>query len=305
MAGKVEDSERTLEELTKIKFDINLNKTNFSMSSEDSKELEVLWKIIDSKSSFLSTLSAEYIIGYFATDFKNLHTVTTEKGNKPLLDGVFNTILMDINNNTTEKRSKNNLSENISAYYSLFFMPIFEQTLYKSIINGHLNYQNFNDFLKNTWLGQPTKFYKGNIEIEESWLTLLQPGIYNFFSLFEHQAIHNKLKTDLYILSIDSLTLKFEGILRDFIRLLGGSTIKIKNGVSEEILLEEMLEHKVIKENYEEAEIELFKLVFTRQGINVRNNIAHSFYKTADYNFKTISLIILCILRIGRFQFEI
>ena len=173
LAGKIEDSERTLEELTKIKFDVNLNKANFSMSSEDSKELEILWKIIDSKSSFLSTLSAEYIIGYFATDFKNLHTVTTEKGNKPLFDGVFNTILMDINNNTTEKRSKNNLSENITAYYSLFFMPIFEQTLYKSIINGHLNYQNFNNFLKNTWLGQPTKFYKGNIEIEESWLTLL------------------------------------------------------------------------------------------------------------------------------------
>jgi len=304
LAGKNVESERTLEELTKIKFDVNLNKVNFSMSSENNKELEILWKIIDSKSSFLSTLDAEYIIGYFATQFENLHTVTTEKGSKSLFDGYFTTILMDINNNANEKKIRNNLSENISTYYSLFFIPIFEQTLYKSILNGHLNYQNFNNFLKGTWIGQPTKFRKGNIEIEESWLTLLQPGLYNFFSLFEYQTIHSKLKTDSFILSIDSLTLKFEGILRDFIRLSGGTTIKIKNGISEEILLEEMLEHKIIKETYEEAEIELFKLVFTRKGINIRNDIAHSFYKTSDYNFKKISLILLCILRISRFEFD-
>ncbi len=304
LAGKTVESEQTLEELTKIKFDVNLNKVNFSMSSETNKELEILWKIIDSKSSFLSTLDAEYIIGYFATQFENLHTVTTEKGSKSLFNGYFTTILMDINNNANEKKIRNNLSENISTYYSLFFIPIFEQTLYKSILNGHLNYQNFNNFLKGTWIGQPTKFRKGNIEIEESWLTLLQPGLYNFFSLFEYQTIHSKLKTDSFILSIDSLTLKFEGILRDFIRLSGGTTIKIKNGISEEILLEEMLEHKIIKETYEEAEIELFKLVFTRKGINIRNDIAHSFYKTSDYNFKKISLILLCILRISRFEFD-
>lgn len=305
LAGKIEDSERTLEELTKIKFDVNLNKVNFSMSSETNKGLEILWEIIDSKSNFLSTLSAEYIIGYFATQFDNLHTVTTEKGNKALFDGHFTTILMDINNNANEKKSRNSLSENISTYYSLFFMPIFEQTLYKSILNGHLNYQNFSNFLKGTWIGRPTKFYKGDIEIEESWLTLLQPGLYNFFSLFEYQTIHNKLKTDSFILSIDSLTLKFEGILRDFIRLCGGTTIKIKNGISEEILLEEMLEHKAIKETYIEAEIELFKLVFTRQGLNIRNDIAHGFYKLSDYNLKKISLILLCILRISRFEFDV
>lgn len=305
LAGKTVESEQTLEELTKIKFDVNLNKVNFSMSSETNKELEILWKIIDSKSSFLSTLDAEHIIGYFATQFENLHTVTTEKGSKSLFDGDFTTILMDINNNANEKKSRNNLSENISTYYSLFFIPIFEQTLYKSILSEHLNYQNFNSFLKGTWIGQPTKFHKGNIEIEESWLTLLQPGLYNFFSLFEYQTIHSKLKTDSFILSIDSLTLKFEGILRDFIRLSGGTTIKIKNGISEEILLEEMLEHKIIKETYVEAEIELFKLVFTRQGLNIRNDIAHSFYKTSDYNFRKISLILLCLLRISRFEFDI
>lgn len=304
LAGKTAESEKTLEELTKIKFDVNLNKINFSMSSETSKELDILWKIIDSKSNFLSTLKAKYIIGYFATQFDSLHSVTTEKGNKPMFDGAFTTVLMDINNNTNEKRNRNNLSENISTYYSLFFIPIFEQTLYKSIINGHLNYQNFNDFFKDTWIGQPTKFYNGNIEIEESWLTLLQPGLYNFFSLFEHQTIHNKLKTDSYILSIDSLTLKFEGILRDFIRLSGGTTVKIKNGISEEILLEEMIEHKIIKEIYEEAERELFKLVFTRMGLNIRNDIAHSFYKTSDYNFKKISLILLCVLRLSKYNFD-
>lgn len=305
LAGRTNDSEKTLEELTKIKFDVNLDKVNFSMSSETNKELEILWRIIDSKSNFISTLKAEYIIGYFATDFENLHTITSEKGSKSLFDDAFTTVLMDINNNAYEKKRKNYLSEQISYYYSLFFIPIFEQTLSKSIINGNLTYENFNDFLKNTWIGKPNKFHKDNIEIEENWLSLLQPGLYNFFSLFEYQSIHNKLKTDFYILSIDSLTLKFEGILRDFIRLLGGSTIKLKNGISEEILLEEMFEHKVIKDTFEETELELFKLVFTRQGLNIRNDIAHGFYKSHDYNFKKISLVLLCILRVSKFEFDI
>lgn len=305
LAGKKEESEKTLEELTKNKFNINLNKVNFSMSSDTNKELKILWKIIDAKSNFLSTLSAEYIIGYFATDYHNLHTVTTEKDSNSLFDNSFTTILMDINHNANEKKKSNSLSKNISVYYSLFFIPIFEQTLSKAIINGNLNYDNFNDFLKNTWIGNLSKFHKEDIEIEESWLSLLQPGLYNFFSLFEYQTLHDKIKTDSYILCIDSLTLKFEGILRDFIRFLGGSTIKIKNGASEEILLEEMFEHKVIKETFEEAEIELFKFVFTRQGNNIRNNVAHCFYKSVDYNFRKISMVLLCILRISRLKFEI
>lgn len=304
LAGKTAESEQTLAKLTKIKFDVNLNKSSFTISSDTNNELKILWKIIDSKSNFISALKAEYIIGYFATQFENLHTVTTEKGNKPLFDGAFTTILMDINNNANEKKSRNNLSKCISVYYSLFFMPIFEQTLYKSIINGNLNYRNFNDYLKDTWIGQPTKFKKEDSEIEERWLTLLQPGLYNFFSLFEYQSIHSKLNTDIYILSIDSLTLKFEGMIRDFIRIAGGTTVKIKNGISEEMLLEEMLDHNVIKGTYDEAEIELFKLVFTRQGLNIRNDIAHAFYKTSDYSFKKISLILLCILRISRFKFD-
>lgn len=305
LAKRSKDYKETLEKLTQLKFTISLNKYQMSLSSETDKRLQLLGKYIKAKSDFLVSLDAKDIIEYFSKDYDNLHNVSTTKGNKPLFDNMFTTIVMDINNNTSNKESKKNtLSENIGLYYNLFFIPIFEQTLLKGIIKGKLTYNNFTDFFNSTWLGHPCQFSNGDIDIEETWLKQLQPGLYNFFSLFEFQIIHQQLKTNSYVLCIDSLTIKFEGIIRDLIRFLGGSTIKLKNNISEEILLEEMLEHEKIKEVFKESEIELFKYTFTKSGLNIRNNIAHGFYKSIDYNFNKISIILLCLFRISKFNIE-
>lgn len=306
LSGNLKDSKDVLKELTQIKFDVHLDKINFQTSSTEHKELEILWKIIDGTSDLISSLESKYILEYFSKHSDNLHQITTDKGDKKLFNDAFKTIVMDINRNTKEKSNDGNkLSENIGGFYSLFFIPIFEQSLYKSILNGNLNYINFYDFFENSWIGLKTKFNNGNLVIEETWLDLIKPALYNFFALFELTVIHKKSDLNPYIICIDSLTLKFEGIIRDFIRWMGGSTIKNKNGSNEEILLDEMLNHEILLESFEENEIELFKFVFTRQGLNIRNDVVHGFYKSADYDFKKVSLIFLCILRLGKYQFDI
>lgn len=304
LAGEIEKSEKTLEELTKSKINLKLNKVSFRLSSDENKELFLLWEIIDQTSTQLANLNSEYILGYFSSDFANLHSVTTEKGRIPILSESFSTIYFDINNNPNREQRKSNLSDNIGIYYNFIFKPIFENTLRKGILNGHLRVDNFLDYFNKTWYNKKFNYTKDGFEIKESWVDQLRPGLFNFFSLFEYNTLHDDLETNNYILCTDSLTLKFEGILRDFIRFLGGSTVKTRKDQTDEILLEEMLEHKMITNHLDAAEIEFFKYVFTSQGMNVRNNVAHGFYKVSDYSFRKISYILLCLLRMCRFSLD-
>jgi len=105
-----------------------------------------------------------------------------------------------------------------------------------------------------------------------------------------------------FILCIDSLTLKFEGAIRDYVRLLGGTTTTEKRGELKEQLLEELLMNKVITENFSTEDVTLFKYVFTNKGWNLRNNVAHCFYPYSSYTFEKATLIILCILRLGKYK---
>lgn len=172
---------------------------------------------------------------------------------------------------------------------------------------GKINYYKIYDFFESqTWYG--TKFKRGmtdnEIDQNSNWLTLLAPGTHNFLAQFELSVLMNTNKINNFVLAMDSLTLKFEGALRDFIRLSGGNTSTSKDGELKEQLLEELLENQTTKKYFTEKDIELFKYTFTRKGINLRNNIAHSFLEFSDYNLQSVTLVFFCILRLGKYTFN-
>ena len=108
-----------------------------------------------------------------------------------------------------------------------------------------------------------------------------------------------------YIVSIDSLVLKFEGILREFSRYNGAQTIDIKeNGTQERTSFEKFLEDEKIKELMPKDDIALFKFLFTSEGINLRNNIAHCFFKSKDYSKKIMMLLICALLKLGNHKLK-
>lgn len=107
-----------------------------------------------------------------------------------------------------------------------------------------------------------------------------------------------------YILCIDSLTLKFEGALRDYIRLLGGNTSTEKRDGLKEQTLEELLSNKLITDSFSLEDITLFEYVFTNKGWNLRNNVAHCFYPLSSYSFEMATLVLFCILRLGKYRLE-
>lgn len=62
-----------------------------------------------------------------------------------------------------------------------------------------------------------------------------------------------------YILAIDSLVLKFEGLLHELSRMIGAQTIEIKdNGTAERIGFDKLLENEKLKALIPEDDIAFF-----------------------------------------------
>lgn len=194
-----------------------------------------------------------------------------------------------------------------SIHYNTFVFPLLIKIFANGIINGKINYFSFYKSLKdNTWYGQRFEKRLAERDLDENttWLSLFAPALYEYFAQIEMGFIMTGRQTPNYILCIDSLTLKFEGAMRDFIRLIGGNTSVEKEGEFREQTLEQLLSNKTILENFSIEDITLFEYVFTNKGWNIRNNVAHCFYPYSSYSFEKATIVLLCILRLGRYRLK-
>jgi len=144
-----------------------------------------------------------------------------------------------------------------------------------------------------------------------NFISVIAPSLYSFLYQVEICVLSNigfdKLN---WILCIDSMTLKFEGALRSFIKLQGSSTLTTKQKKRSktndtdirEQTLDELINSKIIKSNFSDNEIALFKMVFTENGANIRNNVAHGFYHYENYSFSKALKVFLCIMRLGKYK---
>lgn len=229
--------------------------------------------------------------------------VLDEKINSVMMDLV-STMTFDINRNVSGKKG------GINSYYihiQNFTMRHLWLVFSKGLKNGKISFQSLKDFLKNnTWYGVEfsIKNPAGKTETN-SWLQLLTPAIDSYFKQSEIDIKTNTNSSSGYILSVDSLVLKFEGILREFSRYIGAQTIDIKeNGTQERISFEKLLENEKFKELVPEDDIALFKFMFTSEGMNLRNNIAHCFFKSKDYSAEIMWLLICAFLKLGNYKFR-
>lgn len=312
-AKEIEKYDATMREYNRLKQSVKLNKISIPLGDDATIKFN---EFLNLKSNFLLQRPAEEILAYFAeiedilVDSGKLRKIAEGKVNKSFMH-LLNTITFDINTNfkvLTEKEKidkevLNNyiISHNIQCYS--LFLKVFSQ----GIISGKLNYYNVYSFFEQySWYGQKTKrsINQDSLNDNSSWLSLLAPGLHSLFAQYELSILLNTNKVNNFILAIDSLTLKFEGVLRDFIRLCGGNTSKDKNGELREQLLEELLENEMVVKYFSTKDIDLFKFAFTSRGNNIRNNVAHSFMEFSDYGLSVASLVFLCILRLGKYTLE-
>lgn len=218
---------------------------------------------------------------------------------RPITFDLISVTVFDSNKNISSKTGGikaydihiNNFSQNI-------LMWIFAE----GIKSKKLSFATLSEYmLEYTWYGediieigsngQPTTF---------KWFELLSASLQHFFNQMEKDIELDKVDNIEYQLSIDSLAIKFEGLLRTFSNRIEAQTIDYKdNETQERISFEKLLDNEKFIKFVPADDIALFKFLFTSEGRNFRNNIAHSFYRPRNYSVAIMWFLISAILKLG------
>ena len=184
--------------------------------------------------------------------------------------------------------------------------PFLHHVIVLGVKTGHLTYRNFIDFLvDNTWIGKPhIKIdLAGNSETT-NWVQLLAPSIVEFFVQVQAWG-ESEYYTPNFILCIDSLTLKMDGLFRNFCERINVAISIGKEKGMQEILMSNILDSETIKKYFDEDDRLLFEYAFSNEGgLNLRNNIAHSFYFADEYISDKMLLLLAMLLRIGKYNIK-
>jgi hypothetical protein len=145
-------------------------------------------------------------------------------------------------------------------------------------------------------------FYEKNITIIDIKNYLSTKKIFSYIELLENGLKHYINKD--YLSCIESLSIKFEGCLRKLIQLNGGITTKYnnRNNTYYEELLEDLLANDILVNNNNMTnDLILFNYVLTKNGLNIRNDVAHSFPNSKEYySQKKATMLLLCILKLSK-----
>lgn len=202
------------------------------------------------------------------------------------------------------------INQEFTFSLELYSMQIIRDVIIGGVAQNKLTPFSVLNFLKKTWIGEDiTITYKQDIKNKYNWLHAIAPGINDFFSQLvffnlDHRNIPN------FILAIDSLTLKFEGIIRDICELRGVNTFfEIEDGKKRTIVKEKdinaLLREDVIKEILSKDDLLLLQfLLIDKSGWNLRNKVAHSLIKSRnEYDIQYILLLFVGILRISKYEY--
>jgi hypothetical protein len=169
-------------------------------------------------------------------------------------------------------------------------------------VNNNMPFDEFLDYFsfKDCW------FYNRDI------YKIMLPALFHFHYNFEIDIKENRISMINYVLPLDSLVLKFEGIIRLFLEEKGEIIIvENKEKINENTNLFKMLSqfeeslknNETEKEKFIEIDKPFFEHIFSSKELNLRNEIAHSFFKKEYYSHEKVIYIIDAISRIGKYQF--
>lgn len=221
------------------------------------------------------------------------------------------TTIFDKAHNTAKHYDSDDQSESQALIWnfntSLFFRNLLIRELLITLIRKRkltaailINY-----FNKHSWFGKNIK--KAGQE-EYNWLNLISPGIIEYFSQIEFALSIPGYKPN-FVLAIDSLTLKIEGLLRDLCDIHGGVTFNTKTEgehiISREKDITALLRDETIKILLDKDDLFFLEYVLIAQdGCNLRHKVSHCLMSYDDYTMQYVHLLILAILKLGKRDFK-
>lgn len=308
MANIKEKIEQTAVLLEQAKKAIDLKKVSLEINDEKlNKALNQWWDFTKNKTDdIIENWSAIKIYEYLILEpiFPKADVLKQEI--RPASFDFISIMTFDINKNINKNKS-GGLSPYL-IHINIFTINHIWIVVSKGFKSGKISFDSLINYLKSdTWYGQNFTYLDNNQEEQGfNWIELLTPALKNFFIQIEIDLNTNNNNSQGYILAIDSLTLKFEGLLREFSRMIGAQTIEIKdNGTEERISFDKLLDNEKLKSIIPEDDIAFFKFLFTSNGMNLRNNVAHCFFTTKNYSLEVMLLLIVALLRLGNYKLEL
>ncbi len=247
--------------------------------------------------------------------YKDMEKIAKEHSKKFIVQHLFPTEILDQSGHTAqhfsdedEKKYYGILKQydwelNLNKIYlinEIFFAAIQENKLSADILLKFLN--------RHSWLGKNISKKWANQTIKYNWLNLIAPSLHEYFLQMQYCFTNPKYSPNL-VLSIDSLTLKIEGLIREICRFSGVTTSYMpKDSKSRNIAREKdihaLLYEEPIKELFDEDDILFFKfLLVEKTGYNLRHKVAHSLMLFQEYNINYMHLLILALLRLAKYDF--
>lgn len=248
--------------------------------------------------------------------YDEMEKLANEKNKNNFLSSITNSSIIDRNGNTAQYFS----DEEESKYFEIlqgynFSLQISKNNLIREIFfssikkkkltsNSILEYLN-----KYSWLGKELKMESSGSRTQTyCWLALIAPSLNEYFVNLEFY-LRNPVNYPNFILCIDSLSLKIEGMLRDICEFKGVTTYEFridKKGrtVSQEKDIHKLLYEEEITELIDKDDLLFFKfLLIEKAGYNLRHKVAHSLMTFYEYNIHYMNLLIMAVLKFGKYDF--
>ncbi|WP_046755113.1 DUF4209 domain-containing protein [Kordia jejudonensis] len=246
--------------------------------------------------------------GTFFPDYNDVIKASEKKGNT-FLDFA-TTISFDKNKNITNQKANNKelrkVFESYQFHLEISALPYLHYILIFGIKSGKLTFENLIGFLvEKTWIGKlHIQYDLGGDEKLVNLVQQISPAIIEFY--LQIQAWQStKYYKPSFILCIDSLTLKMEGIFRSFCERVGVPTSLNREKGMQEAYIHNVFDNEIIIEFFNEDDRLLFNYLFSSDGgLNLRNNVAHCFYHVSEYHSDKMLLLIAVLLRVGKYDIK-
>lgn len=265
-ANNKEKIEQTAVLLEQSKKDIDLKKISVEIKDENfNKALSIIWEQLKLKISELTQNGDDNsLYRYLISEniFPNAEDLSKEISS-PILE-LMSVMTFDINKNiSTNKKGGINP---YFLHFNNFSVRHISLVFSEGIKCGKISFESLIQYLKeNSWYGQDFTYVDNNNDLQGfNWIELLSPSLKNFFTQTEIDMRLNSHDPQNYLLSIDSLVLKFEGLLREFSKMIGAQTIEVnESGTSERINFEKLLDNAKLQAIIPKGDIAFFKFLFT------------------------------------------
>lgn len=265
--------------------------------------LNQLFKSINESDSktILNILSNHNDLFYLTNSkLKELWESTERK--KPFYMLHMNAVRCDINNNIRTISHEELFKYQGYTVYLSNTVKWITHILSTAIENKKISYSIVKKILlQQSEFGRKWVMNRNGQEFNFCWFEKIDSALKDFFIQYNKEL---KGQPSDWSNVINSLTIQFEGILRDSIRVYNGETSRIVGSNKEniaEMLLDDLLRTEACKVLYSDEDRNLFYYIFTNKGYNIRNDVAHGFYLPHDYTSYKAILVFLCILRLVRY----